>query len=96
MSDDKTLKLWDASTGALRQTLTGSEKLESVAFSPDAKILASAGYDVNVKLCYAQTGVLKQTYKGHKNNVLSVAFSPDGKTLASSSSDRTVKLWQVQ
>jgi WD40 repeat protein len=39
---DATIKLWDAHTGKLRQTLTGPKnRLESLAFSPDGKLLAS-------------------------------------------------------
>ena len=41
-SRDKTIKLWDPQTGALRRTLTGPKnRLESLAFSPDGKTLAS-------------------------------------------------------
>jgi WD40 repeat protein len=39
---DTTIKLWDAQTGKLRQTLTGPKnRLESLAFSPDGQVLAS-------------------------------------------------------
>src|SRR5262249_18586641 len=36
-----------------------------------------------------------QTFKGHKDWVVSVAYSPDGSHLASASRDRTVKVWDV-
>jgi len=37
-SDDRTVRLWDAATGALQQTLEGhSDLVSSVAFSPDGK-----------------------------------------------------------
>jgi WD40 repeat protein len=39
-SDDKTLRLWDAATGAAPQTLEGhSSWVDSVTFSPDGKVL---------------------------------------------------------
>ena len=42
-SDDKTVRLWDAGSGALQQTLEGhSDRVRAVAFSPDGKQLASA------------------------------------------------------
>jgi WD40 repeat protein len=38
-----TVKLWDLATGKERVTLTGTQTLWSVAFSPDGRMLASAG-----------------------------------------------------
>nr|MDZ8076937.1 hypothetical protein [Nostoc sp. DedQUE01] len=45
-SDDKTIKLWDVSTGKAIKTLTGhSSSVYSVVFSPDGKTLASGSGD---------------------------------------------------
>jgi WD40 repeat protein len=39
-SDDQTVQLWDAATGAILQTLKGhSSPVNSVAFSPDGKLV---------------------------------------------------------
>src|SRR6266487_1330882 len=58
-SDDKTVKLWDAGSGAVLQTLEGhSGGVRAVAFSPDGKLLASASYDRTVKLWDAGSGAV--------------------------------------
>src|SRR5207253_3034613 len=85
-SMDKTIKFWDAQTGALKQTLTGhDEVVKTVAFSPDGTILASGSDDKTIKCWDVQTGALRQTLTGHSNGIHAVAFSSDGKTLASGS-----------
>ncbi len=79
------------------RTLTGhSNKVTSVAFSPDGRILASGSDDHTIKLWDLQTGLQIVTLCGHESYVQSVAFSPDGKTLVSGGYDNTVKVWQVQ
>jgi WD40 repeat protein len=95
-SGDKTVRLWDAGSGAALQTLEGhSNSVVAVAFSPDGKQLASASGDNTVRLWDTGSGAALQTLKGHSSSVVAVAFSPDSKQLASASSDNTVRLWDT-
>ncbi len=97
-SFDKTIKLWQVSTGKLITTLEGhQERLWSLRFSPDGRTLASSGYDSTIKLWNVADGTLKKTIFGHnKTWVRSVDFSPDGKLLASSDSLGWIKLWNAK
>ena len=95
-SHDKTVRIWDASTGQFRSTLTVDSGVNSVAFSPDGSKSAAA-YWYNIQIFDAQTNAkLGSPLRGHSDYVLSVSWSPDGTMLASGSKDKTIKLWDAQ
>ena len=94
-SRDQTIIMWDAQTGALKQTIKTDDIVLAVAFSPRGDMLASTSGDKTVKLWDAQNSTSKKTLTG-EDNMTSVSFSPDGKLLAGGSYDKTVRVWDVQ
>ena len=78
-------------------TLRGHEGfVQSVAISPDGKLIVSGGYDNTVRLWDIQGNPIGQPFPGHENDVTSVAISPDGKLIVSGGDDNTVRLWDIQ
>ena len=55
-ADDRSARLWDAKTGALRFTLRHDDMVASVAFSADGQRLVTASYDGSVGVWDAATG----------------------------------------
>ncbi len=70
--------------------------LYALAFSPDGRYLASAGWGSTIHLWDTETKRLVQRLDDHRGFVRDLEFSPDGHHLASVGEDRSVRLWHVE
>ncbi|WP_160299515.1 WD40 domain-containing protein [Leptolyngbya iicbica] len=101
-SDDRTARLWDATTGETLQVLTGhTDVVWDVTFAPESSLtvlndlyLATGSADNTIKL-WGADGTLHTTLDRHTAKVLRLAFSPDGQYLFSASNDNTVIRWDL-
>ncbi|KAF7979625.1 hypothetical protein HWV62_41573 [Athelia sp. TMB] len=83
---------------ALQQIFEGhTDRVKSVAFSPDGRRMASGSDDKSVRVWDTETGTLiVKPFEGHTDWVRSIAFSPDGQRIASGSDDRSVRVWGTE
>ena len=87
---ETTLAQYKADLEAAKKALADTEKpVRAVAFSPDSRLLVTAGDDHRIHTWDAATGAGLDTLDGHGDAVLAVAFAPDG-TLVSAAADNTV------
>ena len=70
------------------------ERIIYVEFSPDSKLLTTAGVDRTVKVWSTRTWTVVRVLR-HDGPVHFLSFSPDGRFLASVGDDQRLKIWEV-
>jgi WD40 repeat protein len=90
---ENAIKIWDAKTGELFNTLEHDQPVWSLAWTSDGKKLISSSFPIRIfdTTTWQQIAVLK----GHTRAVHSISLSPSERFLASASYDRTARLWNL-
>src|SRR5207244_1306156 len=89
--------LWNLA-GAGEKLVPGGHAggVPDVVFSPDGKLLASAGKDHTIKIWDPITGTLLKTLREFSTPVQTLSFSPDGRMLAAGDFEKdTVRFYDV-
>jgi len=80
---DRLISVYDLETGIQHLNLTNhTSSINSIAYSPDSRWLASGSWDNTTKIWDASTGALIANITMFDGPVRSVKWSPDGKRLA--------------
>eukprot|EP00051_Salpingoeca_urceolata_P001430 m.40932 g.40932 ORF g.40932 m.40932 type:complete len:682 (+) comp11419_c0_seq1:841-2886(+) len=93
-SDDKTIVVWDTTTGKQCNSFQHAFPVRALAWSPDGKHLA-CGIGKLVVLYDLEAGSVEAQKQGHRAPVYSVAWSPNGQSVVSSSQDKSVRVWTL-
>jgi WD40 repeat protein len=80
-SFDRTAKLWDASTGALRLSLPHRAAVQAIAFA-DQDTLLTAAADGSIRRWDIASGALREVRDGGNVDTTAAAFTGDGKLAA--------------
>ncbi len=72
------------------------DTLYTAILSPDARTLATAGYDRVILLWSMSNGKLLRKLTGHNGAIYDLDFDITGQILASASADETIKIWRVE
>ena len=92
----KTIRVWDAQTGKTLFELHGhTDWVESLAFSPDGHLLASADADGTARVWDMDSGETLLSLRGHKGIIWSADFAPSGEHLVTAGADGTVRIWST-
>jgi WD40 repeat protein/serine/threonine protein kinase/tetratricopeptide (TPR) repeat protein len=88
-------QVWDAASGApLATTGWHDGWVGGLAFSPDSRLLVTAGWDQLARVWEADTGKLVATRK-HAGSIRQASFSADGGLALTASYDGTAQLWDA-
>lgn len=86
------LASWSRDVHALRFAWRHGDAVNSVAFSPDGRLVLTASGDRTARLWDTATGKPVGPPMEHRDLVVAAAFSPDGKLILTGCADHTARV----
>lgn len=96
-SRDKTIKMWDISTGLCLFTLVGHDNwVRGLVFHPGGKFIISASDDKTLRVWDVKNRRNHKTLDAHQHFVTSLDMHRSAPYVISGSVDQTVKVWECR
>eukprot|EP01043_Picozoa_sp_COSAG02_P000806 COSAG02_NODE_16_length_56207_cov_9.816122_23_plen_524_part_00 len=94
---DRTIRFWNTSSGALRNTVDTKSQVCAIVWSKnEEELVSSHGFSHNQLTLWKYPSMVKMAeLTGHTSRVLHLAQSPDGETVVSGAADETLRFWKV-
>ncbi len=89
------LVLYDFQGHSSRRFSNDPHWARDIAFSPDSRLMATAGINGHILLRSLPDGAIIATLKGHLEEASGVTFSPDGRTLVSCEIGLGLRFWRL-
>jgi WD40 repeat protein len=95
---DPTCRLWQMNPWRELVSLDHGAGISALAFSPDGRLLATAGENDCIRIWDIPSGTLRSSIASGFSSILSVAFAPGGRSLVVAGRARNVfaELWELQ
>jgi WD40 repeat protein len=96
LAESGRVTLWDTVEGSRLLALRHDSSVTGLAWSPDGKRLACAGWDRTLTVWDPASGQETLSLPAHENHLSSVAWAPDGKRLLTAGQDRILRIWDAR
>lgn len=95
-SYDKTIKIWDAQTGKMLNSIEAHDKsVSQVEFNPTGNQFASCSSDSTIKIWDAESAELIKVFDDSDCKVFAISYHPSGHYLASCGSNALIYIWDL-
>ena len=96
-SGDRTIKIWELSTGILKLTLTGHiSNVRGLAISALSPYMFSCGEDKTVKCWGLEQNKVIRSYHGHLSGVYCLSLHPTLNILFTGGRDSSCRCWDIR
>ncbi len=95
-SSDKTVKIWDAQTGEMLNSIEAHDKaVYQVEFNPVNNQFASCSSDSSIKIWDSESAELINILDDNDCKVFAISYHPSGNYLASCGSNSLIYIWDL-